>query len=255
MASLMKLRRLVDDLMSVIYPRVCEVCGCSLVGDERCVCLHCDTEMPRTMLAEQKQTSFNSIHERVLGHSPIERATAMFYYDPAGRYANIIRTAKYGGRPRLIREMGEKYAAEIKDTGFFDGIDLILPVPMHRLKQFRRGYNQTESLAEGISAVTGIPVGDNLRAHRHSAQAGSSRMVRAANVKGKYYVVHPDELSHKHILIVDDIITTGATVNGCCEAIHSALVPPTRTGETVPPAVDAPYRISILTLATTRLHG
>lgn len=254
MAGGSRLKRWANDLLSVIYPRVCEVCGRSLVADERCVCMICDTDMPRTRFVEQGHATFNSIHERVMGHAPVERATAMFYYDSMGRYADLIRSAKYGGRPRQLCELGQRYAAEIAPTGFFEGIDLILPVPMNIFKRLKRGYNQTDALAEGISAATGIPVGDNLRARRHDTQAGAGRINRTINVAGKYYVIRPDELRDRHILIVDDIITTGATLHECCEAIHASLVPPVEPGDTIAPAYDAPYRISILTLATTRPH-
>lgn len=252
MAPHLTFKRLFDDLLSVIYPRVCEVCGRSLVADERCLCLICDSEMPRTLIVEQGHTTFNSIHERVMGHAPVERATALFYYDSAGKYANLIRNAKYGGRPRQLGELAYKYATDILSTGFFDGINMILPVPMNFLKRLKRGYNQTEAIAAGISAATGIPVGDNLCARRHGAQAGEGRARRAANVAGKYYVVHPEELRGRHILIVDDIVTTGATINECCEAIHASLVPPAEPGDIVASPDQAPYRISIMTLAITR---
>lgn len=223
--------------MSVLMPERCIVCGRTLVTGERLICLHCNVAMPRT---RYHLSRFNHIHERLMGESRVERAAAWFHYARKSPYTNIILQAKYNDRPEVASEAAAMYAAEIKSDGFFDGIDLILPVPMHRFKELRRGYNQAELIASGLSRVTGIPVGDNLKARRgHNTQTRRGSYDRYVNVAGLFEVVHADELAGRHVLIVDDVMTTGSTTLACCEAVRAA----------VPDAT-----ISVLTLASAKLE-
>lgn len=236
----MDLRRLKEwgqDLLRIVYPDVCEVCGCSLVRGERVLCLHCEMEMPRTNVHKEE---FNVIHQRLAGSTPIERAAGMFYYYRESDYARLIHVAKYNDRPIVARCLAEKFANELQADGFFDDIDIILPVPLHRSKLIARGYNQSAEIACGISSVTGIEVGDNLVALRgHSTQTKKNGYSRWVNAQGIYDVVDGEEIDGLHVLVVDDVITTGATLLACCDAIHKAA----------PKA-----RISVLSLAVTHMH-
>ena len=225
------------DLLRIIFPEVCEVCGRSLVKGEQVMCLHCDVSLPRTRVHAD---DFNVIHQRLAGSTPIDRAAGMFYYYRESEYARLIHVAKYGSRPVVARRLAEAYARELMPDRFFDGIDVILPVPLHRSKLISRGYNQSQEIAIGLSAVTGIAVGDNLVARRsHSTQTKKNSYSRWVNAQGVYDVDCGDELEGKHVLVVDDVITTGATLLACCEAIHR--VAPTA-------------RISVLSLAVTHLR-
>lgn len=221
----MGLRSWLDDLSGLIFPNLCEVCSTTLVRGENTLCLQCLCDMPRTNLHRQ---SFNEIHKRLAGHTPIERAAAYFYYYKESPYARMIQNAKYNSRPRLARTLAAMFAREISADGFFDGIELLLPVPLHYLKEFRRGYNQSREIALGISSVTGIPVGSNLTATRgHSTQTRRGPFERWLNTEGIYAAEDPQELDGKHILLIDDVITTGATILRCADTIHSAA--PTAT--------------------------
>lgn len=228
------LRRIANSVIDIIAPRVCEVCGVSLVGTERFICGHCLADLPRTVC---HRDTFSEIHRRLMGHAPVDRAAAMFHYDGSSRYAGLIRNAKYRGRPEMMRHLAALFADELDAENFFDGIDIIEPVPMPCLRRWQRGYNQTEYLAQGLADVTGIAVGDHLRAAMHKAQAGRSGSQRLANVEGKYSVRHADELRGQHILVVDDVITTGSTLFTVTEAIHAVLAPD--------------YRLSVLALSLT----
>lgn len=225
------------DLLRIIFPEVCEVCGRSLVKGERVMCLHCDVSLPRTRVHTD---DFNVIHKRLAGSTPIDRAAGMFYYYRESEYARLIHVAKYESRPVVARRLAEAYARELMPDRFFDGIEVILPVPLHSSKLISRGYNQSEEIAMGLSAVTGIVVGDNLVARRsHSTQTKKNSYSRWVNAQGVYDVDCGDDLEGKHVLVVDDVITTGATLLACCEAIHR--VAPTA-------------RISVLSLAVTHLR-
>lgn len=226
-----------SDLLRIVFPDVCEVCGSSLVRGEDVICLKCDMNMPRTRVHND---SFNIIHERLAGKTPIERATGYFYYYRESDYAAIIHNAKYNGRPIIARKLAMRFARELMADNFFDGIDVVLYVPMFFLKKIKRGYNQSEYIAQGISQATNIPIGHNLISKRsHSSQTKKNSYSRWLNAQGVYDVINPEELENKHVLIVDDVITTGATLLACCDVVHNA----------VPSAT-----ISVLSLAVTRLR-
>ncbi|MBE6319219.1 MAG: ComF family protein [Bacteroidales bacterium] len=224
-------------LLRVIFPEVCEVCGRALTEGENIICLHCMMDLPKTLLHNDQ---FNSIHQRLAGSVPIEKAAGYFYYYRESDYAKMIHRAKYNNQPRILHWLAQQYVSEIKCDGFFDGIDLIQPVPMHWLKKMHRGYNQSEEIAIAISAATGIEKCDCLTCvHRRSSQTRKQRFDRWLNVKDRYNVKNIESLNGKHILIVDDVITTGATILACCEAIHK-LSPHTR--------------LSVLSLGVTHLQ-
>ncbi len=231
------LRTWVNDFLGVIYPNVCEVCGVSLARGEETLCLHCLMNVPRTNV---HCDDFNTIHQRLAGKAPIERAGGYFYYYRESDYATLIHRAKYNRRPVIARQLAARYAGEIINDGFFDGLDLIVPIPLHRRKMIMRGYNQSEAIAQGLSDVTGLPIGNNLIARRgHSSQTRKNSYSRWVNAQNIYDVVNADLLKDKHLLIVDDVITTGSTMLACCEAIHR---------------VQPSARISVLALGVTHLR-
>lgn len=222
------------ELSACVLPDLCEVCDTTLVHGEHVICLGCRTALPRTL---QHRDDFNDIHRRLASDTPIDRAASYFYYIRGNRYVRLIHAAKYEGRPRVGRSLAADFARELLPDGFFDGIDLIIPVPLHAAKLRRRGYNQSEEIARGLADVSGIAVADNLVAVRdHSTQTRKSAYERLLNAIGTYEARRPEELADRHVLIVDDVLTTGATLTACCKAVHTAA--PTA-------------RISVLTLAMT----
>lgn len=226
-----------DDALRVIFPKVCEVCGRSLARGEELICLHCNLDMPRTKLHLE---NFNILHQRLMGKAPIEKATGYFYYYRDSNYARLIQMAKYNNRPAIINQLATQFVNELRTSQFFDDIDMITPVPMHWLKRLNRGYNQSEVLANALSKATGIEKVDALKASRgHSTQTRKNRYERWENTKGLYQVKNAEAIEGKHLLIVDDVITTGATILACCEEIHR---------------VSPTTRLSVLSLGVTHLQ-
>lgn len=223
-------------ILDLFYPNLCEVCGRKLAPGEDVLCLHCGFDLPRTNI---HTSSFNIVHERLAGGTPIERGAAWFFYYKDSPYVAMIHRGKYNGHPELLRALSRKYACELQHAGFFDGIDCIVPVPLHPLKLMMRGYNQVEYIARGIRDVTGIRIGRHLKATRfRKTQTRRGAFSRWVNSKNDYVAKNPAELAGKHVLVIDDVLTTGATLLTCCNAIHAA----------VPTA-----RISVLALALTKL--
>ena len=226
---LSKIASVLSSLAGIAAPRLCAVCGEPLVEGERGICLKCVVALPRTGL--HLSAARNEINSRITDDACAGRAAAWFRYNPSSVFAEMIRTAKYRDCPGLARDLGILYGCELSAAPaprMADDVDLLLPVPMHHRKLLARGYNQSREIALGISEATGIPVGDNLVALRsHRTQTRRSRDSRRRNVAGIFAVEHPSELRGLRVAVVDDIITSGATVTECCRVLSKA------TGEDV----------------------
>lgn len=177
------------------------------------------------------------MEQRFAGIFPFERGSGHFFYAGNSDLSILVHDLKYKYYKGLAREMGKIVAQELVTTPFLADIDMILPIPMHFLKKARRGYNQTEEIAKGINFITGIPVKTNLRATRpHKTQTKLTLDEREKNTKGIFKVAAEGELKDKHILLLDDVCTTGSTLTSAAEAILQAA--PTA-------------RISLLTIGVT----
>lgn len=204
-------------LGELFVPRTCVVCGALLGEGEECICLGCYMDMPRTDFHLKK----NNLLERILwGKMPLGRASSFFYYRKGSDYCKILYWLKYGGRRKIGNVMGRYMATELLPSGFFEGIDVIVPVPLHPEKKKARGYNQSEMLARGVSKVTGLPVDATslTRQKNVESQTRKSAYDRWTNVDGIFLLEHPERFAGKHVLLIDDVLTTGATITACADA-------------------------------------
>lgn len=225
-----------NDIRDFFFPRICVCCGKLLSSQEEGLCVSCMASLPLTGL---RNTPENEMERLFWGIYPIEKATSLYYYARGGSVSKILHGMKYYGRKRLCKQMGRVIATELLDTGFFDGIDYILPVPLHKSRLKIRGYNQSELLAMGISELTSIPViTDALeRTHNNATQTHKSASGRWENAEGLFKITEKTFSLHgRHLLLVDDVLTTGATISSCIDALK---------------AVDS-VKISIVTLAWTK---
>lgn len=209
-------------LLDLIVPRLCAVCGTTLIEGEDVMCLGCRATLPVTNI-HLKQS--NDIQYRLISlKAPLCRCTSYFYYHKENQYAKLIHDAKYHGRPRIGRVLAREHSAKLLADGFFDGIDAIAPIPLHFIKHLRRTYNQSEEIARGISDVTGLPIIDNLKAARyHATQTRKSAAERKINASGSFKVTRKEEIEGLHLLIVDDVITTGATMLEAMETLKTTV--------------------------------
>lgn len=208
----------ISDLLDIIFPRRCCVCGELLSSQEQDICLNCLYALPKV------EPHVSAEIEKIFwGKIDIERAASFIYYHKGSPYNNIIHALKYKGRPWTGMLFAGMAAAELNEKGFFDGIDAIIPVPLSRKKRRKRGYNQCDYIADGISQATGIPVLKDIveRNISNETQTDKSRDERWENVKGIFTLKKPELLEGKHILLVDDILTTGATLASCASAIQA----------------------------------
>lgn len=221
-------------LYSIFYPRLCVMCG-SYIGEKtqgdvkQILCDTCLRALPRTEQAQMRQ---NSTETALVGNvSNIVAAAKTMHLDHAAAYLffekehpvrDMIHQMKYAERPEIGFLLGRQAAMEFQYAGFFDGIDVIVPVPLHPNRLRSRGYNQSEYIAQGISDFTGIPVDTThvTRVKDTPKQALQRGENRKSNVAEAFAVNHPEQLYHKHILVVDDLITTGETMQSCINSMR-----------------------------------
>ena len=225
------------DVASLFLPRTCLACGRVLLENEGCVCLACRYNMPLTNFAKRKDNPIKLLFENVL---PVESAAAMFWFVGGTEWQRIIHNFKYHGRWFFAQKMGEWLGEELLDSGNFDDIDLIVPIPLHYRRRLRRGYNQSEQLALGVGRKMGVECDFRWvrRRHYNDSQTSKSRSERWDNVEEIFDVRRAERLRGKHILLLDDVLTTGATMASCASAIVKAC--------------EGDVRISIASLSVSR---
>ena len=192
------------------------------------LCEQCVSSLPRTEQAELRENStemalWGDVHSRAAAKRVmhLDHAAAFLFYEKEHPIQSAIHKMKYADQPMIGYWLGRQAAMEMQYADFFDEIDLIIPMPLHPKRLRERGYNQAEYIAKGISEVTGIPVDAThvTRARNTPKQALQRGEGRKANVAEAFAVNHPEQLYHKHILVVDDLITTGETMRSCLKAM------------------------------------
>lgn len=195
-------------------PRTCAVCECRLSVGEQTLCLSCINHLHRVAY---RGGDYHGVIERMFwGRFPIERATSFFYYDSV-QATHLIHALKYFGRPEAGRSLAMLFAKEMQSSDFFDGVDAFVSLPLHWRKRLKRGYNQSDYIVEGLSMATGIPVlhGVVKRVKNNPSQTHLNAFQRMENVRGIFRVVNHHPLAGRHIMLVDDVLTTGATLTSC----------------------------------------
>ena len=207
--------------MDLISPRLCVVCGNRLAVTEETLCSKCYLHLPRTDFA-------NDLYENVMaklfwGQIKLEKATALFYYEPHAETAQILYELKYKNHPEIGVVMGRMMAKELMKSGLFEDIDALVPVPLAKKRERERGYNQSLELAKGVSEVTGLPIANLVirRTKFVGSQTKRGRWERNENVEHVFELVD-DHISDQHLLLIDDVVTTGATVITCAKEMQKA---------------------------------
>lgn len=215
---------MIADILDFLFPRYCVMCGERLKTFEKGICLHCNVSLPRTYHWQRPYD--NPLAKRYYGRIPINKAVSYIHFHPKTDTAQIVYQFKYHSQPYLARQIGRMMAQEIGE-GFFNDIDAIVPIPITRSRQRHRGYNQSEQIAFGISSVTGINVCSNLvkRVTNTVSQTTLSYTERVTNIEGVFKLSASLESKRiknyvgKHLLVIDDVITTGSTTIECANQL------------------------------------
>ena len=219
-------------LADLIFPRTCVVCGKSLTLNESCVCGSCLEDLPRTYYSKMPRNPMSArLNSHLQGPVPYSLATAIFYYRAATGYRNITKSLKYNADFATGRLFARMLASELAGSPLFSDVDAVVPVPLHWTRRWSRGYNQAEVIGKEIAAALGASlIPDALRRRRRTrTQTRLSIEGKESNVSGAFRPSNASALSGKrHVLIVDDVFTTGATVGSCVRSLREILPSGTR---------------------------
>ncbi len=213
---------MLTSLLDFISPRACRICGKRLSTAEEEICTVCNRHLPRTYYATTPYD--NNLAKRFWGRFNVERAAALFFYESHNYPSKLIHDLKYHGKEGLGHWLGRITAEEFTREGFFDGIDLIVPIPITWRRRWKRGYNQSEAIAQGVAEVTGLTINTKMlkRTKFSQSQTQLSLSERMHNVEGAFLLCHEEDAIGKHILLIDDIVTTGTTVSECGKLLEKA---------------------------------
>ena len=209
-----RLQQSVSDVLELLFPSLCITCGERLITQERYLCFNCWSDLPQTHFHTDPE---NKVAQLFWGRVKVENATAFFSYKKGSNYQQLIHFMKYRGLKELGFETGLRFGHILNESESFKTVDLIVPVPLHPKKEKKRGYNQCNWIAEGIGrSMEKEVVNDNLfRKIFTTTQTRKNRYERWQNVEGIFGIHQPEAFRGKHILLVDDVVTTGSTLEAC----------------------------------------
>lgn len=223
-------------IRSLLLAEECIACGEHVSEGMHSICMRCRLDIP---LTNYWLTEENPVKERFAGVVPIVQGSAFMFYAGNSLWRTMVHRFKYGGMWRIAYTMGKWYGAELRESGLYNDVDVIIPIPLHPIKLLKRGYNQSTYLAEGMAHSMRIKVDtrSTRRMRNNPSQARRGARDRWENVDDLFAVRHPERLRGKHILVVDDVLTSGATLTALLKAINAAV---------------PDCRISVATLAVTK---
>jgi len=211
---------LLHNLVNMFYPNMCILCGHLLIRNEQFLCLHCHCNIPKTNFHTRKG---NPVRDLFSGYTQVNEATSYLFFEKEGTTQKMIHSLKYNGNTALATYLGRLAAFELKAAGVFASIDTIIPVPLHPKKEKKRGYNQSECIAKSFASIYGCNVDAKLLQRKTYTQSQTLKSIydRHINVENIFEPTDPTRLYGKHILLIDDVITTGATISSCIDALLS----------------------------------
>ncbi len=209
-----KVVTIVKDFLNLLVPSKCLSCGINLIDIEHYVCKSCLNKIPKTRFYG---TSESVVSQMFWGRVDLEHAFSIFYFHKGSTLQKLIHEVKYKGAKELAFELGKEMAYDLIGSDFNKSIDLIIPVPLHLLKEKKRGYNQSDWLAMGFAEVLSKPYSKTTlkRIFYTSTQTKKTRVQRWENVKDAFEVADITSIENKHVVIIDDVLTTGATLEAC----------------------------------------
>ncbi len=210
---MIRFKEIKESFLHLLFPHVCAGCGSDLLNEESFLCMRCIDAMPETNFELHPD---NPVEKNFWGRLPLVGASAQFYFTKESLMQHLMHQFKYKGNKELGLQMGKIMGDQLQRSNRFKA-DVLIPLPLFPAKEKKRGYNQATVLCEGMAENMEIPVMDNviIRPQHTETQTKKGRIERWKNMEGKFVLVNPAAIYDKHVLLVDDVITTGATLEAC----------------------------------------
>jgi ComF family protein len=210
---------MLNDFLALIYPRTCVSCGNSLYKHEEQICNFCYLNLPKTNFHKQQR---NPVETIFYGRTPLLFASSFYLFTKLGSIQKILHAIKYKHNKDLAVLVGKWYAEDLKTNDIISRADVVIPVPLHSKKFKIRGYNQSEEFAKGLAEGLNIPLNVNVLKRKEftSTQTKKSKYERWENVEDVFELIAPETFKNKQVVLVDDVITTGATIEACCQLLQ-----------------------------------
>lgn len=215
------LSNITQDFLHLFFPHHCEGCHTDVLHNDQLLCAACKDKLPETGYCI---TPHNPVEKIFYGRLPVQAAAAAWHFTKASLLQHLMFQLKYRNNPGIGVYMGKLLGYKLKEAAAFSNVDVLVPMPLHPKKQHQRGYNQAQVICDGIAAVWHKPVISNavIRASFTDTQTHHSRVERWENMKDVFQLQQPQLLQDKHILLVDDVITTGASIEACGSSVLQA---------------------------------
>lgn len=209
------------DFLNLLFPYCCLTCSKVLAVGETWLCTDCFHDLPQT---NYHQESDNLVAQRLSGRLPVRYAMALYKFRKAGKVQRLLHHLKYKDKPAIGKMLGNRYGTLLREARLCDTFELIVPVPLHKSRLLQRGYNQSDSFAQGLSESLHIPWSKQhlKRIKKSRTQTTRRKLERTQNVEDAFCVTNAADIGHRHLLLVDDVITTGATLEACGMALLAA---------------------------------
>ena len=210
-----------ESVLHIVFPHICDGCGSDLLNIESRLCIRCLASLPETNF---EQHNANPVEKLFWGRVPITNAAAGFYFTKESLMQHLMHQFKYKGNKELGLQLGRLMGNAIKSSNRFNFINALIPLPLFPTKEKKRGYNQATILCDGIAEILDVPVLTNIitRPQHTETQTKKGRIERWKNIEGKFQLVSPQAIQQKHLLLIDDVVTTGATLESCANELLSA---------------------------------
>jgi len=207
-------KELKNSILHILFPHVCDGCGSDIIDEESSLCMKCIAEMPETNFHLHAN---NTVEKIFWGRLALISATAQYYFIKESMMQRLMHELKYKGNRELGKQLGRLMGYDLQKNSRFNQVDYLIPLPLFASKEKRRGYNQATILCEGIAEVMNTEIAGDVivRTQYTETQTKKGRIERWQNMEGKFELVKPDKVQNKYILLVDDVITTGATLEAC----------------------------------------